>query len=245
LAAETPAPSESSEIFGYTAEVLKMDLFTKTFSSTGITFDPDGDPADDTIVKSYVYEINKRDDLAGKIGEVTFKYSFDDGNVGAWVFSGGGGAGLSHVQITDVDYTANNGDGGSPTYIYKTVEVDDPLAELVVSPAEGLKTNTLVVDGYPWNLKVGDNLVKIGSNTSGDLAYINNTICPEPIVKMVSGNPEVFDKEVSGTSFGTLRPAYRVMSGPIGLNESAYDDLFLIAQWSKRDQLVRINIPVI
>ena len=97
LAAE---PTPTGDLVGYTAEVLKMDLSTNTLIATGITFDPNGDTEDNTIVKKYVYEVNARTDLANKVGAATFKYSVDEDISGAWVFSGGGGGSKPYIIIT-------------------------------------------------------------------------------------------------------------------------------------------------
>ena len=101
LAVQDPLPSESADMVGYTAEVLKIDYATGTLVSTGITFDPDGDVEDYDIVKNYVYNLNSSAKLNGQIVTVTFKYVDDEDVSGIWTFSeGGGGAQRPYIVIT-------------------------------------------------------------------------------------------------------------------------------------------------
>lgn len=163
----------------------------------------------------------------------------------AYVGESAGSAVGEPIQITDVNYALNNGDGVTKTYIYKTAPVDSILSSTLIAPSEDSKTNTQIIDGYPWNLQVGDNLIKIGTNGDESVYYANNTISPDPIIKIVAGTPEVYDKEDSGSKLTDVRPGYRIMSNPGSLTLATYNDLFLMAQWSKKDKKVRINIPVI
>jgi hypothetical protein len=112
LAVQDPLPSESADMVGYTAEVLKIDYATGTLVSTGITFDPDGDVEDYDIVKNYVYNLNSSAKLDGQIVTVTFKYVDDEDVSGIWTFSeGGGGAQRPYLKIKTVidrnNYTAD------------------------------------------------------------------------------------------------------------------------------------------
>lgn len=103
LAVETPEPSATAHMIGYTAEVLKVDYSTKQLVSTGITFDPDGDVEDFDIIKNYVYEVNKNADLVGKIFTATYRYVDDNEVSGIWVFSGAsGGGGATWITTENV-----------------------------------------------------------------------------------------------------------------------------------------------
>lgn len=148
---------------------------------------------------------------------------------------------LSYCQITDVDYTQDN-DSDTASYVYRGITVDNLFSGTVISPPEEDKFNIIIYGGYPWNLKVGDNLTVI--NQINELRICNNDIEPEPIIKVVSGGFEVWDDE-TGSSLTPVRPDFRIMTDPAGISVAAYNDVFPIAQWSKRSNVVRIYFPVI
>lgn len=159
LLAVDPSPDAISDMIGYTAEVLRMDLTSNTLEATGVTFDPDGDTEDDSIIKSYIYEINKRDDLVGKVGEATYKRSTNSVASGAWVFSGGGGGSRPYVIITAVtDLNNYVGDVRTPTDA-TVLEADVDIQAL--DPNGGA------------TLQVGD---KFFADLTDDVYYINPSV---------------------------------------------------------------------
>ena len=159
-------------------------------------------------------------------------------------------SGLTAFQITDVNYSANNGKEPSPTYIYKGTLVDTIDAAKIVTPVlEEDKFNIKIINGFPWNLRVGDNLIKLGQSADASVYYANNDICPDPVIKIQSsGQVHVFSSEKEDTpiSLKTLIASeYFIMSQPSSVDLTKYDNIFPIAQWSKKDQKVRIYLPVI
>ena len=106
--------------------------------------------------------------MTGSVGEF---FQFHRGEI-ELDFTTGGGSSFSFIQITDVDYSANNGAEGSPTYIYKVVTVSSIEESPIVPPTdpeelvafEESKFEMKIVNGYPWNLQVGDNVIQIGSS---------------------------------------------------------------------------------
>ena len=150
IAVETPAPSASAQMIGYTAEVVKVDYSTMQMVSTGITFDPDGSVGDHNIVKSYVYEVNKNDTLAGKIFTVTYKYVNDSAVNGVWVFSGASGGGRPYLVITSVtdvnNYVANVITPTDITVIESNVSVKALQPEAGLLPI-GTKIFSDLIDG--------------------------------------------------------------------------------------------------
>jgi len=212
-------------------------------------FDSDAAPSGPEDIKIYLPDIEGLPEGIGdiEVGGIYRLVIIEDESDGSMSYylepKGGGGTSLRYFQVTDVDYTKNN-DQNTSSFIYRGVEVASIDALPVPPPAEVDKQDIIIHTGYPWNLVIGDNLLVLQEFEGSGLIIAQNIVEPEPVIKVVSGSIEVWDKEVGGVSLTVVKPGYRIMSGPSVLL-STYDDLFLIAQWSKRSNLVRIYLPTI
>jgi len=211
-------------------------------------FDSDESPSSADDTDQYFDDIEALPGAQGEIkvdGIYQLTYIEDQGTGEVTYYlvpQGGIGGGFEYLQITDADYSQDNVNNA----IYRGTLVDN-LQALPVGPVpEEDKFDIFVNDGYPWSLEVEDNLL-IVDGSPDTIAYVNNTIAPDPVIKVEnSGQVHVYNKEISGASLKLLIPSqYRIIGNPSLLTLSKYDDLFLIAQWSKKDNRVRIYIPVI
>lgn len=222
------------------AEEVVYDLASHDFIDPAVPWIFDSDLIGDDHTEGNVFS---GEDLSeGDIGQLLF-YP-DESGEGFYYFvkPAAEAAGLSYVQITDVDYTQDNQIAPSLSFVYRGVAIDSLTDGIVVDPPEEDKMDILINGGYPWNLKVGDNLTVF--DTVSDILICNNDLEPEPIIKIVNGSPEVWDDE-TGVSLTGVRPSFRIMSNPSLAALAAYNDTFPIAQWSKRSDTVRIYLPVI
>ena len=238
------------------ADSLDVGEFEYVYYEFKLLDEPDdeGNNVEAVLKSSSDFPVNNEEDpdirivVLGRTGLQGVWYQFHQGEI-ELDFTKGGGSSFSFIQITDVDYSANNGDPGNPSYIYKAMPVDSIEASVVVPPTdpeeltafEESKVDVKIINGYPWNLEVGDNIIQIGS--FGAVALANNDISPDPVVKIEGGAVKVFNKEIGGIALNTISH-YRIMSAP-AITLSLYNDTFPLAQWSKKDERVRIYLPVI